>query len=208
MGFLSRINAHRPGPEAEILHMEDSFPGIDYDPGMSRFGSEYHISRPTGQCAATDIPLTPGGACIATLCENPEDDSLIRRDYSLKAWEDGVRPEGLFSYWKAIVPQPNDRQGGLVDDEVLRDLFERLASDERPQRIAFRFVLALILMRKRYLKFVGRQAVEGEETERWLMRHKGAEPNDPPVEVINPHLSDDDVRDLTEQLSEILQSEL
>ena len=68
MGFLSRINAHRPGPEAEILHMEDSFPGIDYDPGMSRFGSEYHISRPTGQCAATDIPLTPGGACIATLC--------------------------------------------------------------------------------------------------------------------------------------------
>ena len=96
----------------------------------------------------------------------------------------------------------------MVDDEVLRDLFERLASDERPQRIAFRFVLALILMRKRYLKFVGRQAVEGEETERWLMRHKGAEPNDPPVEVINPHLSDDDVRDLTEQLSEILQSEL
>lgn len=208
MVFLPLINTLESGPEVELLNVDDSFPGFDYDPGMSRFGSEYHISRPTGQCAATDQLLPPGAVCIATLCENPEDDSLVRRDYSLEAWEDGVRPEGLFSYWKAIVPQPNDRRGGLVDDEVLRDLFERLANDERPQRISFRFVLALILMRKRYLKFVGRQAVEGDRAERWLMRHKGAEPDDPPIEVINPHLSDDDVRDLTEQLSEILQSEL
>ena len=147
---------------------------------------------------------------MATLADHPEDDNLVRRDFSMSAWEDGVRPEGLFSFWKTLVPHPDDRTGRLVDDEVLKEIFERLADDERPQRIAFRFVLALILMRKRHLKFVGRieADADGGVAERWLVKPKGSEPDDPPLEVVNPRLSDDDVRELTEQLSEILQSEL
>ena len=178
---------------------------------MSRFGADYHVARPTGLCAATEQPLEPGAACIATLCESPDDaEALVRRDYSLAAWEDGVRPAGLFSYWRTIVPQANDRRGALVDDEVLQDLFERLATDARPQRVAFRFVLGLILMRKRLLRFAGRLEAGsgGVEHERWLLKPRGAEPDDPPLEVVNPRLSDDDVRELTGQLSEILQSEL
>ncbi|MCZ6835897.1 MAG: hypothetical protein O7G85_09000 [Planctomycetota bacterium] len=177
---------------------------------MTRFGANYQVARPTGRCAATDEPLVPGNACMATLCENPEDESLIRRDYSISAWEDGVRPEGLFSFWKSVIPEATDKKGALVDDDVLRDLFERLATDDRPQRVAFRFVLGLILMRKRWFKFVGRieAGVDGVSQERWLMKPKGAEPEDPPLEVINPRLSDEDVMELTEQLSEILQSEL
>lgn len=177
---------------------------------MSRFGAEYHVARPTGRCAATDRPLEPGTTCIATLCESAEEDGLRRLDYSPEAWEDGVRPEGLYSYWKMTVPEPDDKKGALVDDEVLQEIFERLAEDERPKRVAFRFVLGLILMRKRLLKFSGRieAGIDGVEHERWLMRPKGAEPDDPPVEVVNPRLSDEDVRELTDQLSEILQSEL
>ncbi len=182
---------------------------LAYDPGMTRFGTDYHVARPTGRCAATGQPLEPGHACIATLCEQPDAEGLERRDYSAEAWADGLRPDGLFSYWRSVVPRPDDARGGLVDDEVLRDLFERLATDERPQRVAFRFVLGLILMRKRHLKFVGRvEAEEDGRPERWLMKYKGAEPHDPPIEVVNPRLSDDDVRDLTDQLSEILRSEL
>ena len=36
----------------------------------------------------------------------------------------------------------------------------------------------------------------------------GIEPPPPPLRLANPQLSDDDVRSLIEQLSEILQSEL
>ena len=85
---------------------------------MSRFGSDYHVARPTGHCAATGQPLEPGSPCIATLCENDEDDSLQRKDYSLEAWEDGARPEGLFSYWKTRVPEPTDRRGGSSDHHL------------------------------------------------------------------------------------------
>lgn len=173
---------------------------------MSRFGSEYKVARATGQCAGTGKPLKPGTACMATLCEREQDDGLSRLDYSIESWEAGDRPKGLFSYWKTIVPEPDGRRRLLVDDEVLMSLFERLADDTRPQRVAFRFVLALILMRKRLLKYVGRSG-EGDD-ERWLMTTREAEPGSPPIPVLNPRLADEDVRELTGQLSEILQTEL
>ncbi len=174
---------------------------------MSRFGSQYQVSRPTGVCASTGEPLEPETACIATLCERAEDEGFDRQDYSLSAWEAGTRPEGLFSFWKTTVTPSESKARLLVDDEVLTDLFERLADDERPQRVAFRFVIALILMRKKQLKFVGRAGGRDGAAERWLVRPKGISAEDPPIEVVNPHLGDDDVRELTAQLGEILRGD-
>ena len=179
---------------------------------MSRFASDYQIARPTGLCAASGAVLEPDTTCIATLCERAEDEGFDRLDFSEQAWEAGERPERLFSYWRTTVPHPEEKKNPLVDDEVLVDLFARLSDDDRPQRIAFRFVLGLILMRKRLLKFEGRTAeqidAEAGEQEFWLMRAKGTDPEAPPMRMINPHLTDDDVKELTDQLSEILQSEL
>ncbi len=173
---------------------------------MVRFGTDYHVARPTGVCAVTGRPLNPGTGYVATLCERPQDEGFDRKDLSLEAWEAGQRPERLFSFWKTTVAPAGERARLLVDDEVLLDLFERLADDARPQRVAFRFVLALILMRKRRLRFRGRSG-EGE-SERWLLTARGADPKLPPIEVVNPQLLDEDVRELTAQLSEILRSEL
>jgi hypothetical protein len=173
---------------------------------MSRFGADYQVARPTGRCSASGQELGAGSPCIATLCERPGDEGFDRKDYSLTAWEAGARPEGLFSYWKTTVPQPDARPRLLVDDSVLLDLFERLAADERPQRVAFRFVLALILMRKKMMKFSGRHIRDG--TERWTLQPRSADAGGPAVEVVNPNLADEDVRELLDQLGEILQSEL
>ena len=173
---------------------------------MSRFSAEYRIARSTGVCAATGQHLEPGSPCVAVLCEREEDDGFDRKDYSPAAWEAGARPQGLFSNWKTTVPHPDARRQVFVDDQVLIDLFDRLAGDERRQRFAFRFILALILMRKRIFKYVGR-AGDGEN-ECWRLRPRGADPDPPPIEVINPHLSDGDVRELTDQLSDVLRGEL
>ncbi len=164
------------------------------------------MARPTGVCAATGERLEPGSLCVAVLCERAEDGSFDRRDYSLKAWEAGHRPERLFSYWKTAVPDPQDRRKILVDDEVLLDLFDNLADDRRRQRVAYRFIIALILLRKRLLRYKGRTG--RGENEKWLMLPKGAEGDREPIEVINPHLEDSDIRELSDQLSEILQGRL
>ena len=175
---------------------------------MSRFASDYQIARPTGLCAASGVTLEPESPCIATLCERAEDEGFDRFDFSEQAWEAGERPQRLFSYWRTTVPHPEEKKNPLVDDEVLLDLFTRLENDNRPQRVAFRFVLGLILMRKRLLKFEGRLSEGSEKQEFWLMRAKGSDPDAEPMHVVNPHLTDDDVKELTDQLGEILQSEL
>lgn len=172
---------------------------------MSRFGVEYRVARPTGVCAATGKPLEPGAACVAALFERPDDDALERRDYALDAWE-GADRQGLLAWWKTTVGDPDDRRTVLVDDAVLLDLFETLGGDDQRRRVAYRFILCLILMRKRLLRYVCRTG-EGAG-ERWLMLPRGAAPGTPPIEVINPHLTDEDVRELTSQLGEVLRGEL
>ncbi|MCZ6851864.1 MAG: hypothetical protein O7F17_09505 [Planctomycetota bacterium] len=173
---------------------------------MSTYGLGYRVAPPTRVCAATGRPLEPGSICMATLCERAEDDGFDRRDYSLQAWHAQARPEGLFSFWKAAVPHPDAGRRVFVDDDVLWDLFERLADDPRRRRMAYRFIIALILMRKKRLRYIGRTG-EGEN-ERWLMLPKGAATDQQPIEVINPRLGDEDVRELSEQLREVLRGEL
>jgi hypothetical protein len=56
------------------------------------------------------------------------------------------------------------------------------------------------------LRFLGRREEDG--TIIWLMRPKGSPPEAPPVEVIDPGLGDDDVLALSEQLADVLESDL
>ncbi|MCA9283915.1 MAG: hypothetical protein KDA22_01780 [Phycisphaerales bacterium] len=168
--------------------------------------STYAIGRHTGICAATGAVLAPGTPCVAALCEEPEGDGLVRRDYAIAAWDSGQRPPRLFSCWRTVVPEPDAPRRMLVDDQTLVDIFERLEGDERPQRLAFRFVLGLILLRKRLLRQVGRE--RRGDREAWLMLPRGAVEGERPVEVIDPRLGEDDIRTIGEQFSEILQTDL
>ena len=168
---------------------------------MSRFGVEYRVGRPTGVCAATGRGLSPGEPCMASLWESPGQEGFERRDYSIEAWEASGAPQGVFGYWRTVVPDPDSRPRILVDDAMLLDLFESLAGDTQRTRVVYRFVLCLILMRRRVLKYAGRK-VEGE-SERWLVVSRGAAEQGP-IEVVNPRLADEDICDLNDRLGEIL----
>ncbi len=173
---------------------------------MAQTDGRYQVARSTGRCAATDRVLEPGTPCVATLCDEVEGDGFMRVDFSIEAWDAGERPPGLFSFWRTMVPDAKPDTRVLVDDEVLLDLFDRLADDDRPQRIAFRFVLALVLLRKRRLTFDAREEVDGEVT--WQMRARGGGATGGPWTVVDPGLDDDDVIALHEQLGEILHGDL
>ena len=171
---------------------------------MSRVGNSQGISRPTGVCAATGEPLVAETLAMATLCDREADEGFDRFDYSIGAWESGNRPDRLFSHWRYTVPEAGKKPDILIDDTVLVDLFDRLADDDRPQRIAFRYILALVLLRKRKLQLVGREEFEGGEL--WNLRFKGTDGD--PIQVKNPGIAEEEIQDLSEQLSEILQGDL
>lgn len=177
-----------------------------YTCGMSRMtGQGYSIARSTGRCAATGVELRPGDACVAALAERVEDEGLDRLDYSEAAWEGGARPARLFGSWRYVAATPESRRKPFIDDDALLELFERLGEDDAPRRRAFRFVLALMLIRKRLLRHEGsRGSGDGSVM---LVRARGPEgwnPEDPLIEVVDPDLDQRAIGDVTEQLSQLL----
>jgi hypothetical protein len=90
-----------------------------------------------------------------------------------------------------------------VDNEVLVGFFQRLADETEPVRIQFRFVLALILMRKRLLRYDGSTVKDGQETwQMTLTRDQSV------YHVVNPSLTDAEIDGVSQQLSAILHGDM
>jgi hypothetical protein len=92
----------------------------------------------------------------------------------------------------------------FVDDEVLCGLFERLAEATEPAKVNFRFVLGLILMRKRLVIYDGTRA-DGDGRDVWVVRLKGREDR---LDLVDPKLNEQQMSEVSQQLGEILNQEL
>ena len=98
---------------------------------------------------------------------------------------------------------PGRKKKLFVDDEMLMTFFERLAEETEPERVNFRFVLTLILMRKRILKYDSSEIKDGREI--WTLRVTGENRS---VRVANPRLTEDQIAQLSSQVGEILQVDM
>ncbi len=140
-----------------------------------------------------------GEAFMATLVERGE--TLERLDYCMEAWEAGARPQGLvYGVWRSRVPEKGARRQ-LIAGEDLMDLFEQLADAEEDSRVAFRYVLCLILIRKKLLVY------EGTRDGVVLVRARGVAP--PPegpalVEVRDPGMDEARIAEVCEQLGQVI----
>jgi len=158
--------------------------------------NQWEVSRTTGCCAATGRELAEGEAYYAVLFETPE--GFERKDYTLDAWTGP--PEGSYCYWRARVPVREKKSGPIaVDHALLTHFFLRLEDEESQIKQRFRFVLALLLMRKRRLKF--ERAIQEGDLEYWQVRLVSEQSEH---KVLNPRLSEDEVQQLSEQLTAIL----
>lgn len=160
---------------------------------------QYEVAAATGRCTATGRDLLEGEEFFTVLMESGE--SFTRADYSLEGWTGP--PPGAFCHFKTKVPVKEKRKKLLVNNELLIGFFERLADQTEPVRVHFRFVLALILMRKRLLRYDGSKIEEGVEI--WNMTL----PREQRVHrVVNPRLNDEQIETVSGKLSEILHSDM
>lgn len=160
----------------------------------------YEVGRPHGKCAVCGELIQPDDKFMACLRETPL--GFERLDCMTPCWEKLDRGQ-IVAYWKTTMPRGEVKKKIFVDDEVLCGLFERLADVTEPAKLQFRFVLGLILMRKRMLIYeVTRR--EGDR-EIWSMRLRGREDR---LDLLNPQLTEEQVMDVSRQLSEILNEEL
>jgi len=161
--------------------------------------AEWEIKKTLGQCYGTGRKMEVGEEYYSALVETTE--GLERRDYSSQYWQE-AHPQ-VYCYWKTRLQDEQSKKKLFVDDDMLMSFFERLGTEEAQDRINLRFCITLILMRKRLLKYESAE-IEGAN-EVWTLRIAGS---DNRVRVINPHLTEDRIEELSSQIGEILQVEL
>jgi hypothetical protein len=156
----------------------------------------YEVSRPDGKCAVSGRVIEPGEKFFTALRDGP--DRLQRIDVAPEHWA-AVDKSDLLGFWQTVMPHPEQTKKMFVDDAILTERFERLGDATEESKLNFRFVLGLILMRKRIVTYEGTQVVDGKEV--WSMKLRG---RDTPLELVNPHLGEEQVAEVSRQLTEIL----
>lgn len=165
---------------------------------------EYNISKSGGHCTACNREIVSDQEFMATVRER--DEEFSREDYCLDCWTAQPRDNepGIFGVWRSRIPPAAEKKKLFVDDELLVNFFQRLDGSDEPAKINFRFVLALVLMRKKMLVY-DRMKKEDDGREVWQMHFKG---NDQVHKVLDPHMDEEKIAQVSENLGQILEGEL
>lgn len=158
------------------------------------------VPRTGGKCAVSGRQIATGEKYFAAIRETPA--GIERVDLSAECW-DAFDKNGLLAYWQTVMPKADEKKKVFVDDEVLCTLFERLADATEPAKISFRFVLGLILMRKRLIIYDTTRHEEGRDV--WVVRMKGKPEQ---MDLADPKLDEQQMAEVSQQLGQILNEEL
>jgi hypothetical protein len=144
---------------------------------------DYQIQPSTRRCAVSGRELKPGEKVYSVLLD--ENGKFVRKDFSVEAWQGP--PQTAFSFWVGRVSSGDKKRRPPIDDELLLDCFERLDGQTEPEKVNFRFVVALLLMRRRRLKFEEARTEDGQEVLYLRCHQTGAHHC-----VLNPNLSEEE----------------
>lgn len=128
---------------APLLHLRLAGRTLGNCRSMTIVPMEYERAHCTRRCAQTGRELRPGETIYSALFA--EGSNVVRRDYAAEAWQGP--PENALGWWKSVLPK---REGVVVHwapNDVMLDLLEQFEGD--PARADMRYVLALLLVRRR-----------------------------------------------------------
>jgi hypothetical protein len=157
--------------------------------------TDYQIQPNTRRCAVTGQELRPGTRFYTVLLD--QGGKFVRQDYSSEAWTGP--PEGAFSFWAGRVPAAEAERRPRINDELLLDCFNRLQGETEPGRVNFRYVIALLLMRRKRLRF-DRVEMDGERE----VLHLRCARTGAAYEVLNPRLTEDEMVAVQDEVFRVL----
>jgi hypothetical protein len=121
---------------------------------------DFKIGRRGGVCGSCGGALVPGASASSALYREPAGGAAAfsRKDFCAACFDDASRRGDPFSWWTAVVPAPEVKKA-VFDVGVAREFLLRLLKEDAPERASLRYLLALLLMRKKAVK-VGDQFVK------------------------------------------------
>lgn len=158
----------------------------------------YELGRPGRKCFASGRDLRAGDEFYSVLLETVT--GWERREYALEHWPGP--PADAVGVWRGRVPAEDARPAAPapLTTEALLAWFDRLAlaADEQQQRL--RYVLTLLLLRRKALKL---QDVDRTEAGEFLIvkRTRGASTD----RVLDPRLSEERIQAVEQELNRLLE---
>lgn len=107
---------------------------------------DFEVQRCSRKCSSSGRELRPGETCYSVLVS--EGSSVQRLDYSEEAWSGP--PENSLGWWRSRIAEPGVVRMSWAPNDVLLDYFMKLADE--PTKADERYVLALLLVRRRILR--------------------------------------------------------
>lgn len=120
---------------------------------------DYHVEAGHRRCAECGRDFKPDEEYVSGLVEvEPSDEhphGLKRCDFCPDHWPQDDTT--WLAFWRTRVPVPEEpkRRRLVIDDGRMLELFFHLAETDDPARLDLRYVIGLILIRKRRLKLDG-----------------------------------------------------
>src|SRR5262245_38299664 len=156
---------------------------------------DYQIQANSRRCTVTGRELRPGEKFFTALFD--EGGQFLRKDYSSEAWQGP--PPGAFSFWSGRVPAQEEARKPRIDDDLLLDCFQRLEGQTDPGRVQFRYVVALLLMRRKKLKFEEARTAGDQETLGLRCVRTGTK-----YQVVNPRLTEGQMAAVQDEVFKVL----
>ncbi|TWT62267.1 hypothetical protein [Rubinisphaera italica] len=160
---------------------------------------DYCLKPLSKTCSYSGEPLQPGDLCYSVLVE--KNGRFERLDFSSAAWQ-GV-PEGALGVWRTEVPEPESKPAGYLDLDRLYELFTEYCEQANDYQKKLRYVLALLLVRKKQL--IHEQTTESEGLR--IMQLQGAR-GEGTYEITEEALSQSEVARLEAEIQTLGQQPL
>lgn len=107
---------------------------------------DYDLQKTSRTCSATGREIPAGDEFYSVLIR--EGAVLKRLDYAVDAWPGP--PNEAIGWWKSTMPDRDPKKPKPAPSEVLLELFRDL--ENSPERLDLRYVLSLLLIRRRLLR--------------------------------------------------------
>lgn len=160
----------------------------------------WHIARSTRTCARSGEEIPPEVPYYSALLDN--DEGFERRDFSAEAWPEVDKTE-FFSYWKNKGYAPRGSKRPPVDYDRLLDFFDALEGGDNRDKQLLRYVLALVLARRRRLRLddMGRTE-QGDRLVVFDKRNGGKT-----LEILSPESTREDLEKAQEKLNQLFEAD-
>lgn len=127
---------------------------------------DFEVQRCTRHCCVTEREFEPEEEFYSALIT--EGAEVVRQDYALDAWPGP--PERSLGWWKSKMPSRHARRLHWAPNDIMLEYFEEL--EGQPEKQDVRYILALLMIRRRVLRVEDSQRDEEGVERLTLYSHK------------------------------------